>query len=169
MKIIDVKETLGEIEWNKVSGNIDGAMIRAGIGRRRDDRFEENVKRCSAQNIPFGAYWLSIATTAEEAAEEARKLLKATEGLQLRYPLAIQYDTYSIRSAEERDIPVTAADASEVVRTFCKTVTEAGKPAIYATTLRIQIDYLRGIWPPSAWPWSSTMLSSKRSSRWEWS
>lgn len=80
MKVIDVSKHQGRIDWKKVKGQIDGAIIRCGYGqdlvKQDDERFKENVEACIQLGIPFGVYLYSYARTVEQAKSEAAHVIR---------------------------------------------------------------------------------------------
>lgn len=79
-KLIDVSYHQGKIDWTKVKGNVDGAIIRCGYGsdmeKQDDKRFVENANACIANGIPFGVYIYSYARTLEASRSEAAHALR---------------------------------------------------------------------------------------------
>lgn len=64
-KGIDVSYHNGTIDWKKVKqSEVEYAIIRCGYGiddKKQDDKkWEENVKGCVDNNIPYGVYLRSI-------------------------------------------------------------------------------------------------------------
>lgn len=57
LKVIDVSDWQGNIDWATVKNHIDGAIIRCGWGKDKesqdDAKFHQNVKGCINNNIPF--------------------------------------------------------------------------------------------------------------------
>ena len=75
MKIIDVSEHQGKINWNKVKASgINAVIIRAGYGKGNvDERFIENIEAAiNADIISIGVYWFSYAYTVDMAKREAQ-------------------------------------------------------------------------------------------------
>ena len=75
-KGIDVSYHNGTIDWKKVKqSEVEFAIIRCGYGtddKSQDDKkWEENVKGCTDNNIPYGVYLYSYADTVEKASSEA--------------------------------------------------------------------------------------------------
>lgn len=95
-KLIDVSYHQGEIDWAKVKGNVDGAIIRCGygsdLGKQDDKRFLENVNGCIANGIPFGVYLYSYATTLEGAKSEAAHVLRLMEPFKDKLSYPVYYD-----------------------------------------------------------------------------
>ena len=84
---IDVSYHQGEIDWNKVknSSKAEFVIMRAGIGSKKDVRFEEYYASCKKLEIPVGAYWYSYATSEAEAVQEARVFLETIKGKTFEY------------------------------------------------------------------------------------
>ena len=75
MKIIDVSEHQGRIDFNKVKASgIEGVIIRAGFGKGNiDERFKENIEGAIEAGFDnLGVYWFSYAFTVEMAKREAQ-------------------------------------------------------------------------------------------------
>ena len=71
-KYIDVSTFQGEIDWERVKPQIDGAILRAGYGAGNiDAQFVRNITECNRLNIPVGVYWFSYAHNAAKALAEA--------------------------------------------------------------------------------------------------
>ena len=126
MKIIDVSQWQGVIDWETVKGNIDGAIIRAGSGQGNiDTQFDRNAAECNRLGIPCGAYWFSYAHTSDMARREARCLLEAVGPYRMELPLAFDFEYDSVNAAAKCGVTVTRDLATAMVFAFCETV-EAG-------------------------------------------
>ncbi len=133
---IDVSDHQGIIDWKQVADSgIDYAIIRVGYRGytegtiTMDKYYRENLQGALAQGIPVGAYFFSQAITPEEAKEEAQILLDAIEGYPITYPLVFDWEDV-VYPARTDDIGFT--DLSEITRTFCDTVEDAGYiPSVY--------------------------------------
>lgn len=123
MKIIDVSEWNGVIDWERVKPHIDGAIIRAGWGANHADRqFTANAAECNRLGIPCGAYWFSYATTPRMAAAEAQNMLDAVRPYRMELPLAFDYEYDSVRAAGGN---VSLDMATRMLYAFCEAI-EAG-------------------------------------------
>ena len=95
-KLIDVSEYQGEINWEKVKPQIDGAILRCGYGmdlERQDDAyFKRNADECTRLGIPFGVYLYSYADSDEKARSEAAHVLRLINGYQLSYPVYLDLE-----------------------------------------------------------------------------
>lgn len=92
MKGIDVSHYNGNIDWKTVAeSDIDYAIIRCGYGNdqtNQDDKYwQQNVKGCEDNNIPYGVYIYSYATTKEMALSEAKHVLRLVDGHKLSFPI----------------------------------------------------------------------------------
>ena len=67
LKIIDVSEHNGRINWEEARKHIDGVIIRCGYGMDQTDQddkyWKRNADECTRLGIPFGAYLYSYADT----------------------------------------------------------------------------------------------------------
>lgn len=99
--IIDVSEHQGIIDWEKVKGHIDGAILRCGYGsdfEKQDDAcFKRNADECTRLGIPFGVYLYSYADTADKAKSEAAHVLRLVKGYKLAYPVYLDLEENKIR------------------------------------------------------------------------
>ena len=107
--IIDVSKHQGIIDWEKVKGQIDGAIIRCGYGdniaSQDDVQFKRNADECTRLNIPFGVYIYSYAKTAEQAKSEAEHVLRKIKGYDLSLPVYLDLEEAGTeRGAVERAI-----------------------------------------------------------------
>ena len=130
LKGIDVSVWNGNIDWKKVSEQIDFAILRAGYGRevsQKDQKFEANYSGCKANNIPVGVYWYNYAKTPADAKTEAKACIEILKGKSLEYP--VWYDI------EEGNVLATGKNnVSKIVETFCEELKNAGyKVGIYSS------------------------------------
>ena len=102
LKVIDVSEHQGTINWNAVKGNIDGAIIRCGYGSdiasQDDKQWKRNADECTRLGIPFGVYIYSYAKTNEQAKSEAQHVLRLIKGYKLSYPVYLDLEENGTQS-----------------------------------------------------------------------
>ena len=86
-KGIDVSVYQGDIDWAKAKKEIDFAILRVGYGQdiksQDDSKWSKNVKGCIDNNIPYGVYIYSYATTVAAAKGEADHVLRLIKGKKL--------------------------------------------------------------------------------------
>lgn len=103
LKIIDVSEHNGTINWEKAAKEIDGAIIRLGYGQNKtsqdDKQFRRNVAECTRLGIPFGLYLYSYAKSAAAGGGEADHALRCAKGLGLSYPIYFDSEDASTKAA----------------------------------------------------------------------
>ena len=104
MKMIDVSEFQGSIDWSKVkAGGIKAVIIRVGgrggeKGNIYDDtRFFENMRGAYNAGLSVGIYFLTQAISAAEGKEEAEYTIrKWTEsGIPISFPICIDSEDVS--------------------------------------------------------------------------
>lgn len=99
---IDISYCQGEAaktDFKALSEQIDFAILRisdqAGQGfyeLREDIRFEEYYNACMENNILVGGYYVTHATTVNEAKEEAKLVANRIKDLNITYPVYIDYE-----------------------------------------------------------------------------
>ncbi len=122
-------------DFGKLAKAVDFVIIRVGYGQdmtSQDDRkFEEHVKGCRDNNIPFGLYLYSYATTAEAATSEGAHALrqaKKVAGWGAQVSLPIYYD---MEDAGQK--AVSKAKKATFAKNFCAPLDQAGfTTGIYA-------------------------------------
>lgn len=96
VKLIDVSEHQGTIQWDLVKPQIDGAILRCGYGmdieRQDDGQFRRNAAECVRLGIPFGVYLYSYADSNEKARSEAAHALRLVKEYPLDYPVYLDLE-----------------------------------------------------------------------------
>lgn len=129
IKGIDVSFAQGRVDWDKLKGNIDFAILRCGYGNNQanqdDIQWARNVAECNRLGIPWGAYLYSYAESAADAGSEAAHVLRLLKGLKPTYPVYIDMEhdaAYKNRAL-----------STQICKIFCETVSAAGYTAgVYA-------------------------------------
>ncbi len=124
---IDVSAHQGIIDWKKVKDDgIEFAMLRVGYSDVLDKYFHENVKGCNDNNIPFGVYLFSYATTINEACTEADFLLKEISLYDIKYPIAFDFEYDSLNYFERMNIRPSKDLINAIAYSFCNRIEQAG-------------------------------------------
>ncbi len=122
-KGIDVSSYQGKIDWTKVKPYIDFAIIRCGFGNNiisQDDiYYEKNVSSCVENNIPFGVYLYSYATTLDEARSEVLHTLRLIKEKKLEYPVFLDVE-------DKRQMALPKEKLIEIVKYYCEEMEKAG-------------------------------------------
>lgn len=165
MKVIDVSVWQGQIDWEKVKPNIDGAILRCGYGsdyeKQDDTQFRRNADECTRLGIPFGVYLYSYAKTAEQAKSEAAHVLRLIKGYNLSFP--VYYDL------EESGTESTAKEFAEI---FGDIVEAAGYWVGVYANLNWWNNYLSGLERFTKWvaQWNKTCdYTGKNLDMWQYS
>lgn len=124
-KGIDVSYHNGTIDWKKVKqSEVEYAIIRCGYGiddKKQDDKkWEENVKGCVDNNIPYGVYLYSYADTVEKASSEADHAIRLLQGKKFKYPVY-----YDLEEDKLRD-KLTKQQIADIAQTFCDKLSAKG-------------------------------------------
>lgn len=126
-KYIDVSAHQGLIDFEKLKGNVDGVIIRAGYGQNNiDKQFIRNVTECNRLEIPCGGYWFSYAYTADMATKEAQYFIEAVKPYKMELPLAFDYEYDSVTYGQKRGAKITKALVQNMTNAFCESIEAAG-------------------------------------------
>lgn len=151
---IDVSYYQKEIDWDKVKADgVDFAMIRLGYrgsesgSIQMDSRFKENIKGARKAGLDIGVYFFSQATSAEEAIEEARYVVRHIRGKGVHYPVA--FDMEPVNGEEDRISGLTVEERTQIADAFCKVIERNGyTPMVYGNPHwlenRVELGYLTG-------------------------
>lgn len=139
-KGIDVSKYQKQIDWKLVAADgVEYAFIRVGCrgyGKSgkliQDELFHQNVQGALEQGIEVGAYFFTQAITEDEAVKETELIIKALEGYDITYPVAI--DVERIKNDKARQDALTAEERTALCKIFCEKIKEAGyTPMVYGT------------------------------------
>lgn len=129
---IDVSSYQGEINWGAVkNAGIDYAVIRLGYRGSetarivRDARFEQNIRGAINAGLRVGIYFVTQAVNEAEAREEANYCLNAVAGYGLAMPIFVDVEG----SGGGRGDKIDRGTRTQVLKTFCQTVTAGGRLA----------------------------------------
>lgn len=143
-KVIDISKYQGMINFKtmKEKDDVFGVIIRCGYrgyGNGKvvaDEYFFQNVQGCIDNNIPYGIYFFSQATTEAEAIIEAEFCLKLAkqQTVQPLFPIYIDSE-YSTSKREGRADKLSKDKRTSVVKAFCNRIEQDKYFAgIYAST-----------------------------------
>lgn len=140
LPIIDVSTHNGIIDWTKVRGNIEAAVIRLGYrGYSKgtlayDTRYKENRAACEQLGIPFSLYFFPCSIMAEEALEEADFIIQECAGMNFVLPVFLDSEIAETKFGSGRADNLTREDRTRFLKIICDRLQAAGIPAgIYAS------------------------------------
>lgn len=164
--IIDVSTHNGIIDWPKVRGTIEAAVIRLGYrgystGKLSyDSRYKENRAACEQLCIPFSLYFFPCSVTDEEAREEADFIIRECVGMNFILPVFLDSEVAETKFGSGRADNLSRSDRTRLLKIICERLQAAGIPAgIYASAswFKYQLDLSQ--LPFSVWvaQWSNTL------------
>ena len=120
---IDISRAQNSIDWETLAKveDLDFVIIRAAQGTAEDSRFAENVRAAMRLKIPFGMYFASSATTAEEAIAEANFAAEYAKQYQPIYGIWYDMELPKQQTLGKQKI-------TQLLRVWCDRVKEVGVP-----------------------------------------
>lgn len=130
---IDVSTWQGTNNWSKIkTAGVSFAILRAGFRQEEDDTFAENAVNAISAGIPIGAYWFSYATSATEAAAEAKYCLTVIKNYKMTLPIFFDWEYDSYNKAAAKGITVGKTLFNDMAVAFCEVIAAAGyKAGVY--------------------------------------
>lgn len=133
---IDLSSSQGCVNWNKVSSNIDFAILRAGYTSNAvgldspiviDSYFHYNISECNKRNIPVGVYYTSCNYDKFSMEKEAYALLRQLNDYEVSLPIYVNIPDNTPLNNDE-----TRRNITDCVDYFCSIIKENGyTPGIY--------------------------------------
>lgn len=140
LPMIDVSTHNGIIDWPKVRGNVEAAVIRLGYrGYSKgtiayDARYKENRTACEQLCIPFSLYFFPCSITEEEAKEEADFIIRECVGMNFILPVFLDSEVAEAKYGSGRADNLSRSDRTRFLKIICDRLQAAGIPAgIYAS------------------------------------
>ena len=120
---IDISRAQNSIDWETLAKveDLEFVIIRAAQGTAEDSRFAENVRAAMRLKIPFGMYFASSATTAEEAIAEANFAAEYAKQYQPIYGIWYDMELPKQQTLGKQKI-------TQLLRVWCDHVKEVGVP-----------------------------------------
>lgn len=142
---IDVSKWQGAIDFEKVkNAGATFVMIRIGVQTKVggslsvDPYFEQNIQNAKKAGLQVGVYLYSIATTKEEAIEQAKWVVKTLNKEELELPIVFDWENWS----KWNSYKLSFHDINAIADSYLKTVNELG----YEGMLYSSKFYLETIW-----------------------
>lgn len=142
-KGVDISSLNGNVSIEKIKdAGYDFVMIRCGYGSdlavQDDSQFENNVRKCEAAGVPWGAYLYSYAVNTDDAKSEARHVIRLLKNKKPTLPVAFDMedaDGYKARNGNPSNATLVA---------ICKTFLSEIKKAGYYPMLYSALSWLNG-------------------------
>ena len=135
-KGVDISSNNGSVDITKIKkAGYDFVMIRCGFGEditsQDDNRWEENVKKCEAAGMPWGAYFYSYACSESSAKSELAHALRLLKGKKPTLPVA--FDMEDADGYKARHGGWNKTNVDRACRIFLEGIAKAGYyPMLYA-------------------------------------
>ncbi|MDO4261640.1 MAG: GH25 family lysozyme [Eubacteriales bacterium] len=140
MRGIDVSSYQGRPDWKLVAADgVKAAVLRIAGRSGKDTSFEHNYEGCRAQGIQRGVYRYSYALTQEQAAREAKEVLRILDGRELELGIWLDLEEKAQRALGKKALTgIASAFRGEIQR--------AGYPCgVYCS-----LDWYRNVLDPAA-------------------
>lgn len=176
--IIDVSQHNGAIDWSRVKGNVEAAVIRLGYrGYSKgtlayDARYRVNRKECEENGIPFSLYFFPCSVCVREAEEEADFIINEVQEMNYVLPVFLDSEVADIKKGTGRADKLSKAERTRYLKIICDKLQDAGVPAgIYASAswLKNKLDVTQ--LPYSIWvaQWSDKLTYDGDCMLWQYS
>lgn len=150
LKIIDVSEWNGTIDWNAVkqSKEVDGVIVRLGYYYDGlDDQFIRNISELNRLEIPYGIYLYSYATNAQEAKKEAEFVMASMQQFNAKPLFPIYYDVegwpnggYTNLDGVWISCPSSVTQYTTIISEFMQTMYNKGLTNTYVYSNRAYVN-----------------------------
>lgn len=129
LKGIDISYAQSDVDYKKLSENVDFVIIRCGFGKdksQKDSRFEKHYKNLKKYGVKVGCYLYSYATNLNSGLEEAKNCYNLIKGKTFELPVFYDLEDKLSSNLEKEDLTKIALD-------FCEYITNKGYDAgVYA-------------------------------------
>ena len=128
-KGVDISSNNGSVDIAKIKkAGYDFVIIRCGFGEdiksQDDNRWEENVKKCEAAGMPWGAYFYSYACSESSAKSELAHALRLLKGKKPTLPVA--FDMEDADGYKARHGGWNKTNVDRTCRIFLEGIAKAG-------------------------------------------
>lgn len=124
MKVIDVSEHNGSINFNKVKADgVEGVVIRAGYGKGNvDKKFTANITGAIKAGLHIGIYWFSYAYDIDMAKREARFCNDIIQPYRVNIDMPVFFDWEydSMKFAKKNKVTPDKALITAMTKVFCE-------------------------------------------------
>jgi len=138
---VDLSVYQGDVDFSKVkNAGFDYCMLRVGYRTygggvvTADANFETYVSDALKNNLDVGVYFFTSAISTAEAKEEAQFVLDAIKPYNITYPVVV--DVEEIVSGTSRQESLSVEELTEIVKTFCETIEDAGYDVMIYSNLK---------------------------------
>lgn len=168
---IDISTWNRGIDYSKLKGKIDFAMVRTSFGFfNEDNMYKTHLAGLEANDIPYGLYHYSYARNLDEAKIEVEGFLNIAKNYSPEYPLVI--DMEDADHWKEQNGNPSNETLVDICAYFCNKVEEAGYYAMIYANLNWFTTKLNSpkLDPYDKWlaQWSSAPTYDKEFGMWQY-
>ena len=139
--VIDISQYQSKVDYAKLAKAVDGVIIRVGYrgwgdaGKLCvDPNFETHINGVVKNKIPYGFYFFSQATNAEEGKAEADFCYNLIKNYKPTYPVYFDSENSGAGNNQGRADKISKANRTSAAVAFCKEIQDKGLVAgIYAS------------------------------------
>lgn len=131
--VIDISQYQSKVDYAKLAKVVDGIIIRVGYrgwGERgnlcTDPSFKTHIEGTVENKIPYGFYFFSQATNAEEGKAEADYCYNLIKDYKPTYPVYFDSENSSAGNNQGRADKISKADRTAAAVAFCKEINAKG-------------------------------------------
>ena len=167
VRVIDISQHNGDINWNQVkaSGKVDAVILRIGYGQKwYDSKFIYNKQELERLGIPYSVYLFSYAENKQEALKEASFVINAVKNNNVKIAtniFGIYYDLedWTIKSTGESSRGISKESYGDIITSFVDDVERklCIKTRVYASKNYIETRFPIEVQDYATWvaQWSS--------------
>ena len=144
---LDISSWNGDLDnddWEAIKdAGVDSVIIRAGFSKlntnrlKKDERFEQNLKRAKKHGLDVGVYYFTTGLTPKEMKREAEFFMEIIEPYrdEINLPVALDFETNSSGRLNWRTVRELGKDnCTNLCMTFCDIIADNGyEPMLYAS------------------------------------
>ena len=136
-KGVDISSLNGDVSIKTIKkAGYDFVMIRCGYGSdlsvQDDTQFENNVKKCEAAGVPWGAYLYSYALNTDDAKSEAKHVVRLLKNKKPTLPVA--FDMEDGDGYKKKNGMPSNKTLVSICKTFLSEIKKAGYyPMLYSS------------------------------------
>lgn len=128
IKGVDISHFQKGISFDAIKkAGVEFVIIRAGLGKKKDELLDTFVAECKKYGIKYGFYWYSYALTVDRAREEAKACIECIKQYNPDYPVC-----FDMEDASQID-GLSKRERTDMAIEFCETIRAAGyTPGVYS-------------------------------------
>lgn len=124
---IDISRWQGDIDFSKLFGKIDFAIVRATYGTYLDTCAKKNLIALNSSNIPAGLYAFSYALSEQDAIAEADAVCDFAKDYKIDYPVYFDFEDASAEYYKKQTGKnISKNFVTKITSAFCKRVEDNG-------------------------------------------